>query len=167
MQSDASEILKALLLRRGMSEEEISLYLKPSIADLPLPESLPGIAEASKVLCDALESRSRIVVFGDYDCDGVCAAAILMSALQALGAIVSAFLPERLQEGYGMSDASVARMLKEYPDVKLVVTVDNGINSVRQIADLKSRGINVVVTDQGRGLRFRTDQIKQRNFSFL
>ncbi|MBO5751025.1 MAG: DHH family phosphoesterase [Kiritimatiellae bacterium] len=147
MQSDASEILKALLLRRGMSEEEISLYLKPSIADLPLPESLPGIAEASKVLCDALESRSRIVVFGDYDCDGVCAAAILMSALQALGAIVSAFLPERLQEGYGMSDASVARMLKEYPDVKLVVTVDNGINSVRQIADLKSRGISVVVTD--------------------
>ena len=118
-------------------------------ARAPKSTSFPGLAGwgSPKGIPAAVHAKGRIVVFGDYDCDGVCATAILVKALGALGADVSPFLPERLTEGYGMSEASVSRMLRENPEVRLVVTDDNGINSVEETAFLASKGITVVVTD--------------------
>ncbi len=147
MEGDSSEILKRLLELRGIAAADFSAFLYPSLSDLASPEELPGIVEAADALLAAISAGREIVVFGDYDCDGVCATAILVKTLEALGAHVRPFLPERLTEGYGMRDTSVARMLSEFPGVGLVVTVDNGINSVHQIAALKERGIAVVVTD--------------------
>lgn len=141
------EILETILLRRGVAAADIASFLYPSLEDLAKPEELPGIVEAADAVLGAVSANRIVVVFGDYDCDGVCATAIVVKALEAVGARVQAFLPERLGEGYGMSDASVSRMLEEHPGVGLVVTVDNGINSVGQIAALKERGISVVVTD--------------------
>ena len=141
------EILKRLLRARGIAEAEWEKFLNPSLRDLADPAELPGVAEASRVILDAVEAGRRIVVFGDYDCDGVCATAILVKVLTELSTFVSPFLPERLSEGYGMSEASVARMLRENPGVNLVVTVDNGINSVQQVDALKEKGVSVVVTD--------------------
>jgi len=143
------EILLKLLAARGIAGEELEHYLKPSLSDLKNPEDLPGIVAAANVILEVVSSKRKIVVFGDYDCDGVCATAILIKTLTVLAPDVpiAPFLPERLSEGYGMSDASVARLLDEHPDVALVVTVDNGINSVMQIASLKTRGVRVVVTD--------------------
>lgn len=147
MAGRVSEILERLLELRGVAAADASSFLYPSLADLAPPDGLPGIVDAADALLGAVASGGEVVVFGDYDCDGVCATAILVKALCALGARVRPFLPERLSEGYGMSDASVSRMLREHPGVALVVTVDNGINSVRQIASLKARGVSVVVTD--------------------
>lgn len=147
---DLPDILKRLLRARGIVESDWERFLNPSLRDLVDPAELPGVAEASRTILDAVAARRRIVVFGDYDCDGVCATAILVKALRAVASdpsTVSPFLPERLSEGYGMSDASVARMLAENPGVGLVVSVDNGINSIGQVADLKERGVEVVVTD--------------------
>ena len=141
------EILETILLRRGVAAADIASFLYPSLEDLAKPEELPGIVEAADAVLGAVAANRLVVVFGDYDCDGVCATAIVVKALEAVGARVQAFLPERLGEGYGMSDASVSRMLEEHPGVGLVVTVDNGINSVWQIAALKERGVSVVVTD--------------------
>jgi len=151
------EILRRLLLARGIGEADWEAFLSPSLRGLAGAEELPGVAAAADVLLEAVVSKRHVVVFGDYDCDGVCATAILVKTLAALNEAVdpspeaarriAPFLPERLSEGYGMSDASVARMLKENPSVSLVVTVDNGINSVRQVADLKAKGVSVVVTD--------------------
>ena len=141
------EILETILFRRGVSAADIASFLYPSIEDLAAPEDLPGVAEAADAILAAIAAKRMVVVFGDYDCDGVCATAIVVKALEALGARVQPFLPERLDEGYGMSDVAVSRMLSEHPDVGLVVTVDNGINSVAQIAALKERGVSVVVTD--------------------
>ena len=141
------EILETILLRRGVAAADMASFLYPSLQDLAAPEELPGIVEAADAILAAVAAHRPTVVFGDYDCDGVCATAIVVKALEAVGARVQPFLPERLSEGYGMSDASVSRMLEEHPDVGLVVTVDNGINSVRQIASLKERGVSVVVTD--------------------
>jgi len=141
------EILETILLRRGVAAADIASFLYPSLEDLAKPEELPGIVEAADAVLGAVAANRLVVVFGDYDCDGVCATAIVVKALEAVGARVQAFLPERLGEGYGMSDASVSRMLEEHPGVGLVVTVDNGINSVGQIAALKKRGVSVVVTD--------------------
>lgn len=144
-----SPIVEELLRKRGIGDFE--KFLNPSLADLVAPRELPGIVEASGVILDKLAAGEKIVVFGDYDCDGVCATAILVKTLTALAGgaegRIEAFLPDRLSEGYGMSDGSIARMLKESPEVSLVVTVDNGINSVSQIAALKAKGIAVVVTD--------------------
>jgi len=141
------ELVERILASRGISADGIEAFLSPSIRDLAPPRELSGVAEAAEAVLAAVAAGRRIVVFGDYDCDGVCATAILVRTLEALGAAVSPFLPERLVEGYGMSDASVARMLADNPDVGLVVTVDNGINSIDQVAALKSRGVDVVVTD--------------------
>ena len=140
-----SPIVELLLKQRGVEDFEKFLY--PSLRDLADPETLPGVAEAAEIILKSVKAQEQIVVFGDYDCDGICATAIMMLTLRALGAKGEAFLPKRLTEGYGMSDASVERLLKEHPQVQLVITVDNGINSVSQVEFLKSRGVAVVVTD--------------------
>ena len=142
-----SEIVRRILEARGITAAGLDAFLHPSLRDLAPPEALPGLVEAADALLAAVSERKKIVVFGDYDCDGVCATAILVRTLSALGATAEPFLPERLSEGYGMSDASVARMLAEHPGVGLVVTVDNGINSIGQVAGLRGRGVSVVVTD--------------------
>ena len=143
----ADEIVAKILRARGISESELGDFLNPSLDQLTRPEDLPGVEAAADAVLAAMAAGRGIVVFGDYDCDGVCATAILVKALGALGADVEPFLPNRLTEGYGMSDASVARLLAEHPGVGLVVTVDNGITSIDQISALRSRGVEVVVTD--------------------
>jgi len=142
-----SPILQGILERRGLSPAELDEFFNPTIDRLANPADLPGVIQAADVIIDSLVYRRKIVIFGDYDCDGVCATAILSKTLKALGGEVSEFIPSRRTEGYGMNDASLARMLKENPGVGLVVTVDNGINAVSQIHDLKSRWMSVVVTD--------------------
>ncbi len=136
-----------LLALRGVTVETVGHFFSPSMKSLAQPSELPGIAEAAATVLAAIRDKLKIVVFGDYDCDGVCATAILVRAVRALGGVVAPFLPARLTEGYGMNVGSVDRLLGEHPDVSLVVTVDNGINSTEHIAQLKSRGIDVVVTD--------------------
>ncbi len=109
--------------------------------------ALPGVREAVAVILPFIRDKREIVVYGDYDCDGVCASAILVTALRRLGAAADAFIPDRFKEGYGLTSAAITRLFSEHPDVKLVVTVDNGISSVREVADIKARGVAVVVTD--------------------
>ena len=140
-------LLARLLALRQVTSETAEAYFAPALRDLAGPEGLPGVGAAVEAILAAVRVRRKIVVFGDYDCDGVCATAILVRTLEALKASVVPFLPERLTEGYGMSGPSLARLLAEQPDVGLVVTVDNGINAVEQVAELKKRGIPVVVTD--------------------
>lgn len=143
-------IVARLLAARGIGAQDAEAYLSPSISSLATPGELPGVEKAAEVVLDVVQRGGKIVVFGDYDCDGICATAIMLRVIEAVsksGCSPSAFIPERLSEGYGMSSASVSRMLDENPDVRLVVTVDNGINSVDEVADLKSRGISVVITD--------------------
>ena len=140
-------LVARILENRGVGAAELDAFLHPTLDRLANPEELPGVVEAADAILAALSERRLVVVFGDYDCDGVCATAILSRALKALGGDVAEFIPDRLKEGYGMSDASVARMLAEHPDAGLVVTVDNGINSIAQVAGLKARGVPVIVTD--------------------
>ena len=138
-------VLRELLAKRGIAgSESLERYFNPSIASLLPPDGLDGVSAAAELL---LAQSGKIVVFGDYDCDGICASAIMTRVLATLGKNVSPFLPDRLSEGYGMSASSVSRMLAEHPDVKLVVTVDNGVNSIEEVAALREKGIAVVVTD--------------------
>ena len=140
-----TETFRRLLEKRGISD--VDGFLHPSLKGLADAALLPHADEAADAILAAVSAGRKIVVFGDYDCDGICATAILVRALAALGANVVPFLPRRMTEGYGMSAASVSRMLAEHPDVALVVTVDNGINSVDETRQLRERGVETVVTD--------------------
>ena len=141
------QLIERILAKRGITAADAEAFFNPSVRDLALPEELPGAVEAAEVILDAVRGKKKIVVFGDYDCDGICATAILVKVLSSIGAEVSPFLPDRLSEGYGMSESSVKRMLDANPGAGLVVTVDNGINSVDLVASLRARGVDVVVTD--------------------
>lgn len=144
---DAAPLLARLMAARGISSGELEAFFDPSLARLASSEALPGIARAVQVIIPFIQVQRKIVVFGDYDADGVCATAILVSALRQLGAVAEAFIPERFSEGYGMTAASMRRLFEEQPDVALVVTVDNGISALEEVAALKARGVSVVVTD--------------------
>ena len=144
---DLNPIVERILELRGVDAAKRDEFLNPTIDRLADPADLPGIVQAADFILDSVVYRRKIVVFGDYDCDGVCATAIMSRTLQALGGTVSEFIPNRLTEGYGMSEASIARMRKDNPGVGLVVTVDNGINSVEEVTNLKRKWCSVVVTD--------------------
>ena len=140
-------ILARLLASRGVTEEGREAFLDPSLTRLARSDDLPGMTEAVQVILPFLHTKRKIVVFGDYDADGVCASAILVTALRRLGGNAEAFIPHRFGEGYGMTAASLERLWCEHADAALVVTVDNGISSPDEVAQLKVKGIRVVVTD--------------------
>lgn len=140
-------ILARLLASRGVTEEGREAFLDPSLTRLARSDDLPGMTEAVQVILPFLHTKRKIVVFGDYDADGVCASAILVTALRRLGGNAEAFIPHRFGEGYGMTTASLERLWCEHADAALVVTVDNGISSPDEVAKLKVKGIQVVVTD--------------------
>ena len=140
-------ILARLLASRGVTEEGREAFLVPSLTRLARSDDLPGMTEAVQVILPFLHTKRKIVVFGDYDADGVCASAILVTALRRLGGNAEAFIPHRFGEGYGMTAASLERLWCEHADAALVVTVDNGISSPDEVAKLKVKGIQVVVTD--------------------
>jgi single-stranded-DNA-specific exonuclease len=142
-----SPLMARILASRGVTAGGLDDYLNPRMRLLASPEELECLPAAVETVLSAVSRGMKIVVFGDYDCDGVCATAIAVTALETVGADVVPFIPHRLTEGYGMSEASLARMRREHPDVGLVVTVDNGINSVNEVAALSRDGIEVVVTD--------------------
>ncbi|MBO7206212.1 MAG: DHH family phosphoesterase, partial [Kiritimatiellae bacterium] len=142
-----SPLMARLLALRGVSADTLEAFFNPSHKNLLPPSLLPGIAEAVSLILAAKKENKKTVIIGDYDCDGICATAILVKTLEILEFDVSPFLPKRMEEGYGLNAKTVERLLKEHPDVKLIVTVDNGINSVDEAAFLKSKGIDIVVTD--------------------
>ena len=124
-------------------------FLEPSWKNLPPVDALPNTGEAARRILDALEGGRKVVVFGDYDTDGVCASAILARTFKALELAdnTATVLPDRFAEGYGLTMAALERLLTEHPDAKMVVTVDNGITSANETAELVRRGIDVIVTD--------------------
>ncbi|MBR4652108.1 MAG: single-stranded-DNA-specific exonuclease RecJ [Kiritimatiellae bacterium] len=147
VEKGVSPVIARLLASRGVSPAEMESFFAPSLKQLVSPESLPGISDAVAAIVPFVRARRRIVVFGDYDVDGISACAILVSALRRLGAVAEAFIPKRHGEGYGMTDDSLKRLKSENGDVALIVTVDNGIASSAEISRLKGEGIGVVVTD--------------------
>ena len=141
-----SAVVARILAARGVDAAGLDEFLDPSLERISDPSLIPGVDAAVQVILPFLRS-GKIVVFGDYDADGVCASAILVTALRRLGANADAFIPLRFGEGYGMTGASITRLFAEHPDVSLVITVDNGITSPSEVASMRARGVAVVVTD--------------------
>ena len=144
---DISPLLSQCLLNRGLSEpSQMDLFLKPRLKQLADPMLLPEMKIAVDRLLVARERGERVVIFGDYDVDGVTATALLLQVLRALGWQVDYYLPHRLEEGYGLSQEGVQNCLVKF-STTLLLAVDCGSTAVTAIAWLLERGIDVLVLD--------------------
>ena len=142
-----SECIARLLLRKGFrSAEEVNSFLRPRLSSLSDPFLLPQMEAAVSRLLAALDRRERIVLFGDYDVDGVTSLALLAEVLRAYGGAPELFLPLRIEEGYGLSPESVERCVGQYRP-QLLIAIDCGTSSVKEIADLRKRSVEVIVLD--------------------
>ena len=136
-----------VLLRRGVgSPEEAARFLDPRLKSLGDPFALPNMDAAVTRIFAALDRREKIVLYGDYDVDGVTSLALLTRVLRAYGAEAPCFLPLRADEGYGLSADGVARCVAEHAP-GLLIAVDCGTSSVAEIAVLQAQGVDVVVID--------------------
>lgn len=137
-------LVHRLLAARGLTQPD---QLKLALAGLPLPDTLPAIQLAVRRLIAARERSEKIVIIGDYDCDGATSTAVAMLGLQMLGfAHLDYLIPNRFKHGYGLSPAIVESARHEYKPA-LIVTVDNGVASVDGVALAAEYGIDVLVTD--------------------
>jgi single-stranded-DNA-specific exonuclease len=142
-----SECIARLLSRKGFrNTDEVQNFLRPRLNSLSDPFLLPQMPAAVARILGALDSQERIVLFGDYDVDGVTSLALLAEMLRAYGATPDLFLPLRMEEGYGLSRESVERCLEQYRP-QLLIAIDCGTASAVEIAELKTRGVDVIVLD--------------------
>jgi len=142
-----SPLLAQCLLNRGLSEPSvIEKFLAPRLKNLADPFLLPNLAAAVERLLLAHERGEPLVIFGDYDVDGVTSTTLLLEVLRPLGWQVDAYLPHRMDEGYGLSRDGVENCLKKFP-VKLLLAVDCGSTAVETIAWLRETGVDVLVLD--------------------
>jgi single-stranded-DNA-specific exonuclease len=142
-----SPLLAQCLLNRGFSEvSAIENFLSPRLKNLADPFLLPNMAAAVERLLHAHERNEPLVIFGDYDVDGVTSTALLVEVLRELGWLVNFYLPNRMDEGYGLSADGVENCLKKFP-VKLLLAVDCGSTAVDAINSLGARGVDVIVLD--------------------
>lgn len=140
----STELLK-LLIGRGIKEDEVEKFLHPSLANLSSPFEIADMDIAVERVRRAIANGEKILIYGDYDCDGICAVSILMLFLRDK-TNVEYFIPDRNRDGYGMTLATLERLIKRYAP-KLVVTVDCGITAVEEARYLSSLGIDLIVTD--------------------
>ena len=136
------------LVARGIVEADAATaFLHPRLAHCQLPDALPGVAAAAEVVSRHAAAGGEIVVFGDFDADGMMAATIVEEAVCAIGGRASIFIPDRATEGYGFTLPALDRCLREHPGTALIVTVDCGITQPEPCRAAVARGIDVVVTD--------------------
>jgi single-stranded-DNA-specific exonuclease len=137
-------VLAQILVRRGLRSPSLAReFLRAQ--ESHQPSAFAGIERAVESIRRQLATGGRITVHGDYDVDGVCATAIMVRALQSLGANVGWFLPSRIDDGYGLSVRTVERLAER--GTALILTVDCGITAVDEVAAARAAGLDVVISD--------------------
>ena len=136
-----------LLFERGIQDQEsLKKFLEPSLEDLHDPYLLHDMDKAVTRIRQAIEEGENILVYGDYDADGMTSASIVKESLEQLGAECRVYLPNRFTDGYG-PNASVYKYFIEQEGISLIVTVDNGVAGHEAIELAQSMGVDVIVTD--------------------
>lgn len=138
---------RVLVARKINTPQAAQDFLAPSLErDWLSPEAIPGLVEAASVVESAIRAGKRILVFGDFDVDGITATTVCVRGLRAFGAKVEGLIPHRYSEGYALSEAAVQRGVELF-DPELIITVDCGISCGEEVEAIRARGIDVVITD--------------------
>ena len=141
-----SRTLAGWLVQRGLRDvEQVRRFLSPRLAELTSPEQMRDRALGADRLARAIRARERIAVFGDYDCDGITASAVITELLRGLDAEVVTLIASRFEGGYGVSPRAVERIVET--GASLLVTCDCGSSDHASLAALKARGLDVIVID--------------------
>ncbi len=136
---------KVLSYNRGLnSPQKLADFLNPTLSQI-LAIKLTDSSKAVERILKAIDNKEKIIVYSDYDADGICATAIMWETLYDLGADVLPYVPHRIKEGYGLSTAAITELARK--GAKLIVTVDHGVTANEQIEHAKKLGLDVIVTD--------------------
>lgn len=138
-------IARTLATRGISSSQQATNFLNPSIEQLHDPTLLPGMAAAVERINEALLQKQKIIVHGDFDTDGLTSTVLLVQALRSMGGDVDYFIPNRLEEGYGLNHEGVERARDM--GAGLIITCDCGVTSIEEVALAEQWGIDVIVTD--------------------
>ncbi|MGI6086060.1 MAG: single-stranded-DNA-specific exonuclease RecJ [Acetivibrionales bacterium] len=146
------ELIETLLFQRGMcASDDIKSFLEPALEDLHDPFLLEGMNDAVDRILIAIQKKEKILIYGDYDADGVLATSILIGFFRSLNIKIDFYIPDRVDEGYGISDAAVEYISSN--DYDLVITVDCGISAKYQVAEIvkkcsgRGKTIDIIITD--------------------
>lgn len=144
-------LIKILLKNRGIKiEREIEEFLNPRLEKVTVKSVGIDSKQLKKAIArikKAIKNKEQIIVFGDYDVDGICGTAILWETLNSLHAKVMPYVPHRIDEGYGLSAKGISNVKLQIPNVKLIITVDNGIVANKAVDFANKQGIDVIVAD--------------------
>ncbi len=143
---NTTPLVAQILYNRGIADAQAAkAFLNPKLSDLHDPADLPGALPAAERIAQAVAGGHKIVIYGDYDVDGMTGVAILHSILRMVGAEVAYYVPHRLDEGYGVNSEAVGKLIGE--GMRLLITVDCGISAVEPVAEATAAGVDVIVTD--------------------
>jgi len=143
-----SELLRTILEKRGIKNEmEADIFLNPDYErDLNDPFKMKDMEKACVKLFETIENKEKIVIYADYDCDGIPGAVILQDLFKKIGYInYEVYIPGRNSEGYGLNSEAIKRFIEK--GVKLLITIDLGITAVSEVAQAEVDGIDVIITD--------------------
>jgi len=141
-----SETVAQVLINRGMDDvEAASLFLQAKLKNLPDPGLVKNAKKASKLILEAVKARKRIVIYGDYDVDGITSTVLVYKFLQFLGADVRYYIPHRIEDGYGLNTYTLEEIATE--GGQLVVTVDCGITSIEEVRYARQLGLDIIIAD--------------------
>lgn len=141
-----SELLARILINRGIVEEEaIRIFLNPKRDDFHNPFLILDMEKATKRIIKAIKNKEKTIIYGDYDVDGITSITVLKQFLEERGLDVDYYIPNRLEEGYGLNKEAVQEIAKK--EYTLMITVDCGISGIEEIDLANSEGIETIVTD--------------------
>ncbi|MDD7804555.1 MAG: single-stranded-DNA-specific exonuclease RecJ [Endozoicomonas sp. (ex Botrylloides leachii)] len=140
--SDISPLLQRIYSARGVYNDQ---HLTKKLSHLPDYHQLKDIEKATQLLAEAITKQLRIVIVGDFDCDGATSSALGVLAIRSMGGKANYLVPNRFEFGYGLTPEIVDATAHYQPDI--IVTVDNGISSIEGVAAAKAKGLKVIVTD--------------------
>ena len=139
-------LVAQILANRGITDVEAGkAFMNPKLTDLHDPEELGGTEAAAERIARAVADKQRIVLYGDYDVDGITGVAILHACLRMVGAEAGFYVPHRLEEGYGVNSEAIGKLVDQ--GAELLITVDCGIAAAAPLGEARAAGLDVIVTD--------------------
>ena len=148
---ETEDVIKILLENRGLkTKKEIDEFLNPKLEQVNIKSigiDKTELRKAIERIVKAIKNKEKIVVFGDYDADGICGTAILWETLHSMGADVMPYIPHRIEEGYGLSETGIKNLKLKIKNCGLIITIDNGIVANKAVDFANKAGIDVIVTD--------------------